>query len=68
MSRRSLTFRAEGGGPPPEIRVRRLLKAALRHYRLRCVAIEATGGPKDTNKRFQTPKKEIPHEHEQVER
>jgi hypothetical protein len=38
----TLTFRAEGDGPPVEIRIRRLLKAALRVYRLRCIA--ARGG------------------------
>jgi len=32
-----LEFRAEGDGPPAEIRVRRLLKAALRRFGLRCV-------------------------------
>jgi hypothetical protein len=32
-----LSFRAEGDGPPVEVRVRRLLKAALRCYRLRCI-------------------------------
>ena len=33
-----LTFRAEGQGPPVAIRVRRLLKAALRSYGLRCIS------------------------------
>jgi hypothetical protein len=32
-----LTFRAEGDGPPVAIRVRRLLKRALRSFGLRCV-------------------------------
>jgi hypothetical protein len=33
-----LSFKAEGdGGPPVEIRVRRLLKRALRSFGLRCV-------------------------------
>ena len=32
-----LAFRAEGDGPPVEIRVRRLLKRALRGFGLRCV-------------------------------
>jgi len=32
-----LTFKAEGDGPPVECRVRRLLKAALRAYGLRCL-------------------------------
>lgn len=35
-----LTFRAEGDGPPAILRVRRLLKAALRGYGLRCEAVE----------------------------
>ena len=34
----TLTFRATGQGPPVEIRVRRLLKAALRAYGLRCIS------------------------------
>jgi hypothetical protein len=34
-----MTFRAEGAGPPAAIRVRRLLKAALRGYGLRCVSL-----------------------------
>ncbi len=33
----TLDFRAEGDGPPVEIRVRRLLKRALRSFGLRCV-------------------------------
>jgi hypothetical protein len=33
----TLTFRAEGGGPPLPIRVRHLLKFALRSLGLRCV-------------------------------
>jgi hypothetical protein len=33
----SLNFRAEGDGPPLAIRIRRLLKSALRAYGLRCV-------------------------------
>jgi hypothetical protein len=37
MSRWALIFRAEGEGPPVEIRIRRLLKAALRCYGLRCI-------------------------------
>ena len=32
----TLSFRAEGAGPPVECRVRRLLKVALRAYGLRC--------------------------------
>ena len=31
------SFQATGDGPPVEIRVRRLLKAALRGYGLRCI-------------------------------
>jgi hypothetical protein len=34
-----LTFRAVGPGPEPAIRVRRLLKAALRSYGLRCISL-----------------------------
>ena len=34
----TLTFRATGQGPPVAIRVRRLLKAALRSYGLRCIS------------------------------
>lgn len=37
-----LTFRAEGDGPPAIVRVRRLLKIALRGYGLRCLAVEET--------------------------
>ena len=32
----TLSFKATGEGPPVEIRVRRLLKTALRAYGLRC--------------------------------
>lgn len=35
----TLTFRAEGDGPPVELRVRRLLKAALRCHGLRCIDV-----------------------------
>jgi len=35
----TLTFRTEGDGPPPTIRIRHLLKTALRACGLRCVAI-----------------------------
>ncbi len=35
----TLVFRAEGEGPPVEVRVRKLLKNALRVYRLRCIAV-----------------------------
>jgi hypothetical protein len=35
-----LEVRAEGAGPPADVRVRRLLKAMLRGYGLRCVAVE----------------------------
>jgi hypothetical protein len=35
-----LTFRSEGEGPPTVLRVRRLLKAALRAYGLRCVRVD----------------------------
>ena len=40
-----LTFQAEGDGPPVAVRVRRLLKAALRTYRLRCVAVDSPDRP-----------------------
>jgi hypothetical protein len=33
----TLSFRAEGDGPPAELRVRALLKRALRSHGLRCV-------------------------------
>ena len=39
MSHWTLVFRAEGNGPPVEIRVRKLLKTALWVYRLRCVKV-----------------------------
>lgn len=39
----ALTVRGEGYGPSLPIRVRRLLKAALRHYGLRCVGIGIAG-------------------------
>jgi len=39
MNTWTLIFRAEGDGPPTAVRVRRLLKAALRAYGLRCVRI-----------------------------
>ena len=42
----TLTFRATGQGPPVEIRVRRLLKAALRTYGLRCVRHAGTAANK----------------------
>ena len=43
MSNWHLIFRAEGDGAPPECRVRRLLKAALRYYGLRCVGYGSEG-------------------------
>lgn len=39
MTRWTLTFRPEGDGPPVELRVRRLLKLALRVCGLRCVGL-----------------------------
>lgn len=39
VTRWILSFRAEGDGPPVELRVRRLLKAALRCHGLRCVHV-----------------------------
>ncbi len=38
-----MEFRPEGQGPPAAIRVRRLLKAALRAYGLRCVTVYPAG-------------------------
>lgn len=37
MNHWTIIFRPEGDGPPDAIRVRRLLKTALRHHRLRCI-------------------------------
>jgi hypothetical protein len=34
-----VTLTAEGDGPPAVVRLRRLLKAALRTYGLRCLAV-----------------------------
>lgn len=43
-----IKVRPEGQGPEPVIRVRRLLKLALRVCRLRCIRIEeVAAGPKD---------------------
>jgi hypothetical protein len=36
-----ITVRAEGPGPPVEIRIRNFLRGLLRRARLRCTAIEA---------------------------
>jgi hypothetical protein len=56
MSIWTLSFRAEGPGPPVEIRVRRLLKAALRRYGLRCVDMNMAGDARQTNgERRKTP-------------
>ena len=41
----NLSFRAEGEGPPAEIRVRRFLKVALRRFGLKCVDYACTSGP-----------------------
>ena len=35
------------GVPPPEVRLRRGLKALLRSYRLRCVSVEEIGSKRD---------------------
>jgi hypothetical protein len=35
-----LVLVAEGAGPPPAVRLRRLLKSALRAYGLRCVRVD----------------------------
>jgi hypothetical protein len=40
----TLELRAEGDGPPAVIRLRRLLKASLRNFGLRCVDVRAAGG------------------------
>lgn len=40
-----VTLRAEGRGPPFEIRLRRALKALLRAYGLRCTAVAAAPAP-----------------------
>ncbi len=56
MNRWTLTFRSEGDGPPIEIRVRRLLKMALRTCRLRCIDVK-TAGPHETNGDEQTTQK-----------
>jgi len=39
MNHWTIIFRPEGDGPPDAIRVRRLLKSALRHHRLRCIGM-----------------------------
>lgn len=49
-------LRPEGDGPPPEIRLKRLLKAALRSFGLRCVDLrqvdrEQEPAPKAVNRR-----------------
>lgn len=40
-----LSFRPEGDGPPPEIRIRCLLKRAKRSHGLQCVDFSASAGP-----------------------
>jgi hypothetical protein len=40
-----LDFRAEGDGPPVELRIRALLKRALRSHGLRCVDYARSPGP-----------------------
>jgi hypothetical protein len=37
----TLTFAHVGDGPPPDMRLKGLLKTALRRYRLRCLSIKA---------------------------
>ena len=51
MTRWTLTFRSEGDGPPVEIRVRRLLKGALRSHGLRCTDIRRTPHPANAGER-----------------
>ncbi len=41
----TLTLRAEGDGPPVEIRVRRVLKWLLRSFGLRCVRVSEERQP-----------------------
>ncbi len=42
MSERfTITVAPEGAGPPPDVRLRRLLKAALRSFKLRVVDVHA---------------------------
>jgi hypothetical protein len=55
----TLSFRAEGDGPPVEIRVRRLLKAALRSFGLRCLDYAACG-PASPQGRATSPEPTIP--------
>ena len=40
-----IVLKAEGAGPPVEIRLRRWLKAALRGYSLRCVSVRLIQDP-----------------------
>lgn len=49
MIRWILTFRPEGDGPPDAIRVRRLLKDALRRHRLRCIDYQREDIPRQCN-------------------
>jgi hypothetical protein len=57
-----LSFEATGEGPPVEIRIRRLLKTALRAYDLRCVHVEnhEVGKEVRPDKKFDTTKKDPP--------
>jgi hypothetical protein len=41
----TFSFTATGDGPPAEIRVRRMLKAALRHYGLRASFVPTPATP-----------------------
>lgn len=50
MSEWTLKFRPEGAGPPTEIRVRRLLKVALRAFGLRCVDVTERDENRDASK------------------
>lgn len=49
----TISLRAEGPGPPVEVRVRRALKWLLRSFGLRCTSVSAakpaTGSPNGTS-------------------
>jgi len=45
MTRYLVTLETAGAGPPPMVRIKRLLKAALRVYGLRCVGLREEAPP-----------------------
>jgi hypothetical protein len=47
----TITVCPTGNGPPPEIRIRRLLKVALRAFGLRCVAVAKEQEPDNPNRK-----------------